>query len=43
VTAKRKFNFLFSWGKKKKGDEVEDENDDMVRTSMSKDRVTATL
>jgi hypothetical protein len=33
-----------SQGKKKKGDEVEDEDDDVVaRTSVSQDRVTATL
>ncbi len=33
-----------SQGRKKKGDEVaDDEDDDAVRTSMSQDRVTATL
>jgi hypothetical protein len=33
-----------SQDKKKKGDEVaDDEDDDAVRTSMSQDRVTATL
>ncbi len=33
-----------SQGKKKKGDEVaDDEDDDAVRTSMSQDRVTVTL
>jgi hypothetical protein len=44
VTAKRKFNLLFLGGKKKKGDEVEDEvDDDMMRTSVSQDIVTAIL
>jgi hypothetical protein len=39
--AKRKFNLLFV--QKKKGDDVEDEDDDVVRTSVSQNRVTETL
>ncbi len=41
--SQEKAQLTLSWGKKKKGDEVEDENDDVVRTSVSQDRVIATL
>ncbi len=40
----RKVQLTFSRGKKKKGDKVKDEDDDdVVRTSVSQDRVTVTL
>jgi hypothetical protein len=44
VTAQRKLQLTPSEGKKKKGNEVEDEDDhDVVRTSLSQERATATL
>ncbi len=40
----KKVQLTLSKGKMKKGDEVaDDEDDDVVRTSMSQDQVTATL
>jgi hypothetical protein len=42
VTAIRKVQLALSQSKRK-GDEVKDEDDDVVRTSVSQDRVTATL
>jgi hypothetical protein len=44
VTAKGNVQLTLSQGKKKKGDEVDDEdNDDVVSTGVSQDRVTPTL
>ncbi len=40
---KKKVQLTLSQGKKKKGDEVEDEDDDVVRTSVSQDRVSISV
>ncbi len=44
MMAKRKIQFTLCQGKNKMGDEVEDEDDDdVVRTSVSQDRAAVTL